>query len=37
MKWLGVFEWQLDDAGKLLYAYLAYAILGLVYSLINIP
>jgi len=32
-----VFEWQLDDAGKLLYAYLAYAILGLVYSLINIP
>ncbi len=37
VKWLGVFEWQLDDAGKLLYAYLAYAILGLVYSLINIP
>jgi len=37
VKWLGIFEWQLDDAGKLLYAYLAYAILGLVYSLINIP
>jgi glucuronide carrier protein len=37
VKWLGLFEWNLGDTGKLLYAYLAYAILGLAYSLINIP
>jgi glucuronide carrier protein len=37
IKWLGLFEWNLDTAGRLLYAYLAYAILSLVYSLINIP
>jgi glucuronide carrier protein len=37
IKWLGLFEWNLDSSGRLLYAYLAYAILGLVYSLINIP
>ena len=37
IKWLGLFEWNLDYAGRLLYAYLAYAILGLMYSLINIP
>jgi len=37
MKWLGLFEWNLDTAGRLLYAYLAYAILGLLYSLVNIP
>jgi glucuronide carrier protein len=37
IKWLGLFEWNLDTGGRLLYAYLAYAILGLVYSLINIP
>ena len=37
IKWLGLFEWNLDTGGRLLYAYLAYAVLGLVYSLINIP
>ena len=37
IKWLGLFEWNLDSAGRLLYIYLAYAILGLFYSLINIP
>lgn len=37
IKWLGLFEWNLDTAGRLLYAYLAYAILGLLYSLVNIP
>jgi len=37
MKWLGLFDVDLDTSGRLLYAYLAYAVLGLVYSLINIP
>ena len=37
MKWLGFIEWNLDTGGRLLYAYLAYAILGLFYSLVNIP
>lgn len=37
IKWLGLFTWDLDANGRLLYAYLAYAILGLCYSLINIP
>ncbi len=37
IKWLGLFEWNLDYTGRLLYAYLAYAILGLAYSLVNIP
>lgn len=37
IKWLGLFEVNLDTAGRLLYAYLAYAILGLLYSMINIP
>lgn len=37
IKWLGLFTWDLDVNGRLLYAYLAYAILGLCYSLINIP
>lgn len=37
IKWLGLFEWNMDTSGRLLYAYLAYAVLGLFYSLINIP
>ncbi len=37
IKWLGLFEWNLDATGRLLYIYLAYAVLGLFYSLINIP
>ena len=37
IKWLGLFEVDLDASGRLLYAYLAYAVLGLLYSLINIP
>jgi len=37
VKWLGLFEWDLDMNGRLLYAYLLYAILGLAYSLANIP
>ncbi|MFZ1411082.1 MAG: glycoside-pentoside-hexuronide (GPH):cation symporter [Micropruina sp.] len=37
IKWLGLFEWNLDSNGRLLYIYLAYAVLGLFYSLINIP
>lgn len=38
VKWLGLFTWDVTDGGiKLLYAYLTYAIFGLVYSLINIP
>ncbi len=37
IKWLGLVEWNLDTSGQLLYIYLAYAILGLFYSLINIP
>ncbi len=37
VKWLGLFEVNPDMNTQLLYAYLAYAILGLVYSLINIP
>ncbi len=37
VKWLGLFDVSLDTSGRLLYAYLAYAVLGLVYSLINIP
>ena len=37
IKWLGIFEVNPDTNAQLLYAYLAYAVLGLVYSLINIP
>jgi len=37
VKWLGLFDVSLDTSGRLLYAYLAYAVLGLLYSLINIP
>lgn len=37
VKWLGLFEVNPDMNTQLLYAYLAYAVLGLVYSLINIP
>ncbi|MBK9157453.1 MAG: glycoside-pentoside-hexuronide (GPH):cation symporter [Propionibacteriaceae bacterium] len=37
VKWLGIFEVNPDATAQLLYAYLAYAILGLLYSLINIP
>lgn len=37
VKWLGLFELHIGDVGKVIYMYLAYAILGLVYSLINIP
>jgi glucuronide carrier protein len=37
VKWLGLFDWSLSANGRVLYMYLAYAVLGLVYSLINIP
>lgn len=37
IKWLGLFDLHIGDVGKLVYAYLAYAVLGTVYSLINIP
>ena len=37
IKWLGLFEWDVSTSGQLLYAYLAYALLGMIYSLINIP
>lgn len=37
IKWLGLFDWNMGTTGRLLYAYLAYAVLGLTYSLINIP
>lgn len=38
IKWLGLFTWDVTDNGiKLLYAYITYAVFGLVYSLINIP
>lgn len=38
VKWLGIIPWDVTDSGfKLLYAYLTYAVFGLVYSLINIP
>ena len=37
IKWLGIFEVNPDMNVQLLYAYLAYAALGLMYSLINIP
>ena len=37
IKWLGIFEVNPDMNAQLLYAYLAYAALGLVSSLINIP
>ena len=37
VKWLGLFDVSLSAQGRILYMYLAYAVLGLVYSLINIP
>jgi len=37
VKWLGVFDVSLSASGRVLYMYLAYAVLGLCYSLINIP
>lgn len=37
VKWLGLFDVSLSASGRVLYMYLAYAVLGLCYSLINIP
>ncbi len=37
VKWLGLFDVSLSAQGRVLYMYLAYAVLGLCYSLINIP
>ena len=37
VKWLGMFDVSLSASGRVLYMYLAYAVLGLCYSLINIP
>lgn len=36
--WLGLIHWDVSaDGFKLLYAYLTYAVLGLAYSLVNVP